>query len=760
MSEKTVVYFGISTNPDFYFRFEKFYVKLDSPHVFGQKHNYTCRMATSADKQSEQKCPICFEEFHTLRKLPGCTHSFCETCVLSFVSDLKNEDKLGSEFECPVCRLPSQAPGNNEALQRWIISLEINKELDRRAVSDHGELQDCNADSCSQCQFVKKTSGAIRYCLTCQELYCSSCSDTLHAFKVNINHTIIDTDNKKSGQLHTRALKMLKEFITCSVHPEAPVTLYCEDDKVLCCISCSVDSHKNCQHVKPIGDLKQRVLDSPDLVKLSASLQKHIEGVLTTIKVYDAECKEQTAKIAVEFQNMKHKVIKLLDVMEDNLNQEGKAAVKDIAIKTQDEIDEFYSMRKTLDAVHYLLENFMKNMSSEQMFACIHEAEQILEGIEMKLIKKGEVIKSERVALTATEKFEEILNLGPNETSQLASISQTEATISLPRYKDRPFWRKHDIKKVGMYNILPTATTGRETASTMFTPKHPTYSGLQFIPDNKILLVDSYYGFWCLVAEDFTPSEACFHLFGSLDKQNYFSNERHATFVRDGVIAVSIPAHKKIIFMTADRSFAARGEIKCECKPRALCGLENGDIAVAWDEPVAFGILSGNLWNNSGRVYYGVGRGVSRTLPYREKVYFYADKSGRKLQSFQYIAVDEKRRHIIQPCHVDKAVYCFDYDGKPEFKYTSETLEYPRGVALDREGNIYVCETYLGYINIISPEGQAIFAISEGVPSEPISVGFNKNNDTLAVTQLGGSDGRGDDLVHLFFLAPKPFPHP
>ena len=134
-------------------------------------------------------------------------------------------------------------------------------------------------------------------------------------------------------------------------------------------------------------------------------------------------------------------------------------------------------------------------------------------------------------------------------------------------------------------------------------------------------------------------------------------------------------------------------------------------------------------------------------------------KSGRKLQSFQYKDVHENQRHIIRPYHVDKAVYYFDYEGKPVFKYTSDILEYSRGVALNRERNIYVSETYLGCINIISPEGLAIFAISEGVPSEPIEVGFNKNNDTLAVTQFGGSD-RGDDLVHLFYVAPKSFPHP
>ena len=72
------------------------------------------------------------------------------------------------------------------------------------------------------------------------------------------------------------------------------------------------------------------------------------------------------------------------------------------------------------------------------------------------------------------------------------------------------------------------------------------------------------------------------------------------------------------------------------------------------------------------------------------------------------MAIDEKRRHVIQSCDVDKAVYCFDFDGAPVFKYTSGELMNPRGVAVDREGNICVCEYKLGCIHVISPSGVII----------------------------------------------------
>ena len=696
-------------------------------------------MTSLVDKQNEEKCPICFEDFRTPRKLSGCSHSFCETCIFTFVSDLKKEDKLGSEFECPVCRLPTQAPGNDDVLNRWVSSLETNEEVNCKVSEDS---QDRSGEYCGQCDYLEKTVEAVKYCMTCQEFYCSACSDMVHIFKVNRNHAIVDIANKNSGQLHTQALKMLKGFIMCSEHPEAPVMIYCVDDKKLCCVSCSVSSHRNCKNVKSIGDLKQPVLDSDKLVDLTVNLRKHIKGIITTVRAYDAKSKEQLDKIEVEFQEIKQKVIKLLDVMEDNLKQEAKAAAKDIAIKREDEVDLLSSMSNTLDTVHYLFENFLAGMSSQQTFACIHGAERIVDDMEMTLVQKGDNIETESISLTTTEIIEQLLKLGPNETSQLASVCRANADIAIAKYEDRPFLRKYELKKIGIHKILPKKT------------EQPTYGELHFVHDNKILLVDSYYGFCFLLNEDFTPSKPFFHLAGKFDPKNSFSNERHATFFKDGAIAISIPAHKKITFVTAGENFEVRGEIMCEHKPKALHGLENGDLAISWDEPVAFGIISYQVWNNSGKIHYATGGKRQQTLQYCEKVYFTEDQSGRKLESFEFMAVDEIRHHVIQPCNIGQAVYCFDFDGKPIFCYMNDELEYPRGVAIDGGGNVYVGDSDSGCVHIISSEGLPIFIITENLPSEPLAVGFNKSNGTLAVTENSIEYG-DEDSVHLFSVAPK-----
>ena len=164
-----------------------------------------------------------------------------------------------------------------------------------------------------------------------------------------------------------------------------------------------------------------------------------------------------------------------------------------------------------------------------------------------------------------------------------------------------------------------------------------------------------------------------------------------------------------------------------------MCGLSNGDIAIAWDKPVAFGIISSRTWNCKGKVFSGNGG-----LGYCEKVYFTKEMYGRQLHSFQYLAIDEKRGHIIQPCSVEKAVFCFDMDGNPVFRYSNDNLEDPEGVTLDSDGNIYFCETSLDSVHhVVSADGTRITIIDEsiGCSFEPLAVGYDKTNNIFAVTE-------------------------
>ena len=160
----------------------------------------------------------------------------------------------------------------------------------------------------------------------------------------------------------------------------------------------------------------------------------------------------------------------------------------------------------------------------------------------------------------------------------------------------------------------------------------------------------------------------------------------------------------------------------------AIHGLRNNDIAVLWGCPQAFGIITPT--------------GGS----YHEKVYFNQDKGQKKLTSNGFMAVDEAQGHVILPSERDYTIYCYDFEGNQIFAYHDIEIESPRGVTIDGDGNIYVCEKKQGTIIVLSQAGQLIKLIEDVCLTKPLGIGFKEDEKTFAVTQYRSSD------VHFFSL--------
>ena len=555
-------------------------------------------MATSlSGRENELNCAICHQLYTQPRKLSGCTHCFCESCIVNFILGLKKEEKLGNKFGCPVCKLPSNSPGSDESVHRWVTNLEMDEALKKECKADIGDTD----NYCNHCLGQEKFVVANKYCFSCNENYCAPCSENLHSFNVNKGHLVMDkgsTGEEPKDHFHEQAMEMLNGFTLCSKHPEEAVKFYCDDDKIFCFLVCSPENHKQCTNLKPISLLSKEstTLGLTQLVDLTEQLTKHIDGRIGAIKENNAGNKRKAEQLDSEFQETKNKVIDLLDVLETNLRDERNAAVKSAALKNQDELDDLECLKRKLKMVSHLMENIVKHTSGELAFVYKHELTQVVESIEKGIIEKGNSVTTNGLEMNVTETFKHIQNIGPNETHELASISMPDATIVLPEYEDRPFLRKFDVKKIGTHKILP-APDGA--------PLSPTYQCLLFLPDNHMLLVDSFYGYCCLVNEEFVATKK-WNIDGDarpkVDSNDSYSNERFATFVGDNTIAVSVASRKTILFLTCDGNFTETAKLKCAYAPKALSSLNNGDIAVVWEEPAAFGIISCQVWKGQGKV--------------------------------------------------------------------------------------------------------------------------------------------------------------
>ena len=483
------------------------------------------------------KCAICVDVFKEPRKLPGCSHSFCGECLLTYILNLKREDSLGLEFPCPVCKQPTPLPDDNEVTVEWIQNLGMDSELESKVKQE--KLNGMDENSCHRCKYLGKQSKSIVYCLTCREYLCSSCSDILHARADCATHSVINTTaggKDKYDGLHDSALKLMDQFFTCTVHLGSSLQFQCELHGDMVCSLCAVKKHRNCESLTELKDLsakKNLQAQKEDLVRCSENSLEHIGSIIDVYKENETESKQDKEKIQTEFQEMKGKVIQLLDNLEASVLHESGAAAKKINI---DQVDELKASVGKYKICRYLIQNCLANAPDKCVYICIENVRKICHDIEQKLVQQGNIITKKNLALRPETLLNGLLNLGLNETSALANIEVKEKKVTVP-YKGVQLQKSYKVDKIRSIFMRSENYKGRS----------PTYNNLLHLGNETMLLVDSCNGYCCLfrnqgeeiVSKKFVQKSET----QNKPALNYMDFLQYATLLESNLIALSLTAN-------------------------------------------------------------------------------------------------------------------------------------------------------------------------------------------------------------------------
>ena len=652
---------------------------------------------------------------------------------MTLLQNLKSDEKLGEEFECPVCRLPSKSPENDTTdISKWAQELDIDKELQTKV----GKQNEQDAKWCSQCKYVEKFIKSD--CSTCQESYCKNCSEILHSFKLQRGHAIIDIKDE-TETTSEQALQLLQTFLTCSNHSEKRVEFFCPVHNRFCCVNCVTSDHLGCRNTSSLHDLMKNnnhdgenddtddcdddggdyVTDSATVLGSLSTLKNHIKSVVTLIQEKDAEIKKAPEKLRTEFQEMKEKVVRLLDAAEEKIVQDSKAHSKAISMKNLDEIEILNAISSEIDVFTYLLDILVPKLPSDSAMVCRKNAEVSLQALERKVLERGSSFKTEELQLHIEEDFESIINLGPNETEDVVSVKRNPKNHPLPRLDDKFLLREGRVEVVGKKN---------DCISDMSPGDEPRYNSITFLPGNSLVLTDSYYGICLLMDANFQPTDSLTFQVKEVSEEstcNINTNFIHSAYLANGLLAISILLEQKICFVShGSGKFKKNGEILCKYRPTHIHGLRNGNLCVLWEGPFAFGIIS------------------QCGGSYEDKVYFEKDTDGRLIKHNRRMVIDDNRNCVIvsYPINNRKAkqgtsIVSYDFFGNQIFQNNLAEIKDPRGMALDADGNVYICDLGYGKIHVLSTEGLHIRVIQEGCPKQPLAIGFYKSKNMFAVTQ-------------------------
>jgi len=100
---------------------------------------------------------------------------------------------------------------------------------------------------------------------------------------------------------------------------------------------------------------------------------------------------------------------------------------------------------------------------------------------------------------------------------------------------------------------------------------------------------------------------------------------------------------------------------------------------------------------------------------------FYVATSGNKLYYTDYIT---------------DTVTCCDLHGTTQWKFNNErVLHYPRGITIDKDGNVYVVGYYTDNVVVISPDGQRhsqLLSKTDGLVN-PYALDYDRSTNRLLV---------------------------
>ena len=327
-------------------------------------------MATKGEDHTNLlKCSICLDTFQVPKYLP-CLHTFCESCITTFVSSSVESESAKNNFKCPICRRIVTLGDLENNIEAWVKTLPLNNLIvsmvDKQAMTQSEKL-------CDPCQFNTEIVKAVSWCSTCEEGLCKSCDKCHRSFTMTSSHVLVPLEEMNSDKMSLG----IRGINYCSEHNGKIIEVYCVDHSRPCCTLCATLSHRKCESVISIDTAAAGIKQSTKAVALSNELQqksKHIDEMIKNRKENIGVIEKKTADILANIDDVKDVAIKHLNEVADKMKEKVTSSKKNTVITLSDEVTELSSIKCTVNNWKVIMDTCVQHGSEQQ---CLVEMDRI-----------------------------------------------------------------------------------------------------------------------------------------------------------------------------------------------------------------------------------------------------------------------------------------------------------------------------------------------------------------------------------------------
>ncbi|XP_052093231.1 E3 ubiquitin-protein ligase TRIM36-like [Mytilus californianus] len=343
--------------------------KDNSPRTDGERSGTSLSRATtevsldlelngpSHDQKEAQfllvKCPLCSENMRMPKILP-CLHSFCESCLETYVKKLIDRSKT-TTITCPLCHAVVLVSRNRINAREYIESLPtstlISTVLSKKAARTR-LCNVCNSD----------LNKAVSWCGYCALAFCEE-HVQYHKQLTSIKqrHPTVSLDDI-SGKSNT----LMFPYQKCHFHKKEDLHLFCKEEWTPCCHVCRKMLHKICDNQKgsvvPLPIAAAKVKDS----KHAKTLKKRLDALreeaeeISDDRIKNLDELELQLRLGREsISTIRQNINDHLDQLEDDLHDELTEIYERTRIDLEEERDKAEIKLRTV--VHY--QNLMENIT-------------------------------------------------------------------------------------------------------------------------------------------------------------------------------------------------------------------------------------------------------------------------------------------------------------------------------------------------------------------------------------------------------------
>ncbi|XP_063426573.1 uncharacterized protein LOC134710234 [Mytilus trossulus] len=502
--------------------------------------------------------------------------------------------------------------------------------------------------------------------------------------------------------------KLMQEFsVHCHYH-KRKFEIYYRFHDCPCCIQCITDKHTKCQEMKPLSDILKQFKSSASVHHLEKEMDNVKENFKTMIKYLNGRLSlsnDQKIKGLYEIQSVRSQIDAFLNKLEQNIIDNLEFQHSKLTSKTNTILIQLHQQTEKISQLQNQFSKITQYATELQIYVSLREIDKTTSQAAQYIedLKNGDNFDEKCLEVTISSELQSILK----DVKSFGDIK----TNSRPYTIQVKAGRKDQAQY--LVPVIPTIEQIKPVMQRPLTiPVHMKYEYMfacRILPDNTYLVLngDYYYKYLALFRNDGIFLRVVVNL---------ESSSLDVCFVRNKTVAVTLGIDNQIALVNVERNkIVKRFNLSHNCDAVA----SDGQMLVISGK--VNHIQRSTLVNLNDETHKVLEIGAGRIALFNGNIYG----------------------------TIYKEVCCYKITGELLWKFTHNKVGYSDGLALDKNGFVYIASSAMNVVMVVSPDGkiyEIILSAADGIQS-PGAMDINRDTGIMIVPSRISIENNSNDNV-------------